>query len=210
MSEMLLAGSSMAECEGSYLWLHLKELSQMMAKFEQQAGTDYTLLFGEAQTGKKREMLFRQGVANEDFYFLYKGLVRSYEIVEGEDLTHNFFFACQFVDTYATMSLHEKATFNISFLENSVYYRINRKTLEALEHKYSVLREIRILVLSSQGKWQSMKDKLQAKQSHRQRIQHLMQQHPHYIQRIPQKYLATYLGMHETTFSYLRKELSQQ
>lgn len=207
MSDVLRASKQRAECRGNYLWPRLDELADLMAEFERVAGADYDRLFGNKRVGKKRDLLFEQGKRKAEFYFLFEGLARSYQLADGMEKTSNFFFGALFVDIYATMDARRVANFNIKLMEDSVYCAINRALLDELKQQYPILQSIEVLILKAQGVWQSEHKQLIENFSQKERLQFYLEQRPHYLQRIPQRHLATYLQMHESTLSELRKEL---
>jgi CRP-like cAMP-binding protein len=150
---------------------------------------------------KRKEYLLRAGHISRDIYFIEKGLVRSFYMLGDRDITAwfmkegdvivsvNSFFG-QVVSSESIQALEDTTVHHISFDELEDTYRrflsFNVHGRKVLTHYY-LLSEQRAISMRS----------LKAKE----RYACLLKQQPQLLQRVPRKYLASYLGVTETTFS---------
>lgn len=157
---------------------------------------------------KKGDILLHQGDTCKDLYFLSEGISRSYSIRDGLDITTWFGFKNDFVTAFASFFPKEPSYESIEMLTDGVLYQISYHQLLEIQNQsreierainyfsllYTVQLEKRLFVIQTH----SAKEKYKL----------ILQQQPHLIQHIPNKYLASYLGITRETLSRIRSSIN--
>lgn len=153
---------------------------------------------------KRKEHFLRQGEVCKHLGFIVKGYVRLYFLKEGEEITKDFNFENSFCGSYASFSLRQPSRFNVVAMENVKLYAIGREDLFRLFDKYSSLQKLGRLSMEHMFIRKEMREASFLLDTAEQRYQDLLYQHPQIQQRVPLKYLASYLGMSAETLSRIR------
>ncbi len=156
---------------------------------------------------KKGTVLLREGQVAKECYFVLKGLVREYYIVEGEEKSTNFFTEMEPVNSFTSHTAGKASkhflvcaedcvlTVGTDSLEQEMCRRIPR--LEAI---------IRQEVEKNTGK---MQDDIAnfITSSPEERYRKLQEDKPELLNRVPQHQIASYLGVTPESLSRIRKRL---
>lgn len=196
----------LSECKNNYLCYCREVLAEMMADFEKMAGDDYHALFEQRRQGFKGELLIQQGVHKDEFYFIESGWARTYFINEqGNEETLNFFFPYLFVESLVSFNDKIPSEFNIVLMEDAELRVINRSLLFDMKKRYTILMEMQEKVILSYTRWyfEGEKKKRLLKRT-KDFHQYIIQQHPHYMHKILDKYMASYIGIQKESYSRLR------
>jgi CRP-like cAMP-binding protein len=74
----------------------------------------------EQHVFSKNDHLLTEGKTCRHLYFLEKGALRGYYILDGKEITHWFGFENDFVTSFHSFITQEPAVENIQFLEGSI------------------------------------------------------------------------------------------
>lgn len=160
----------------------------------------------EEENYGKGHLLLRADKAENNIYFIKKGVVRAYYEHEEGEIT--FWFGTEGQPVLSMKSYVEglKSYENIELLEDSTMYKINIKTLRSLFetdiHIANWGRKLAEKELLKIEKRLIFRELLPAKQ----RYDELMKNQAELIQRIPLKLIASYLGMTPVSLSRIRKQ----
>ena len=161
------------------------------------------------KTFAKNENIALAGKRANCYWFLESGFARSFVIsAEGQEVTTKFFSKGSIViDWYAflTQSPHLE---NIQTLQQCVCWEIGISDFNLLFNQHEKFRE--------SGKQRLVESYLRLQQysnhlitcSAEERYLHLMKETPEVLQHIPLKYIASYLGVTDTSLSRIRKEIA--
>lgn len=156
---------------------------------------------------KKGTLLLREGQVAKECYFVLKGLVREYYIVDGEEKSTNFFTEMEPVNSFTShtegkpsrhfLVCSEDCTLTVGndSLEQEMCRRIPR--LEAI---------IRQEVENNTGKMQDHMANF-ITSSPEERYTQLMNEKPELLNRVPQHQIASYLGIKPESLSRIRKRM---
>ena len=164
---------------------------------------------GETVTIRKNEYLLREGEFCKHLYIIEKGLFRTYRtIIKNEfpmDVTSGFSFPGDFDTSPSSLILKIPSRENIQALIDSVVVCFDFSKLETLQNSSSKFNELIYLALIDYTT--AIEDVLFEFRvlSARERYEKLVKEHPDYVQKIPLKYLASFLNMKEETLSRIRK-----
>ena len=140
------------------------------------------------------------------FYFVYKGVLRGYFIKNGLEYNMGFSYDGEYSGVYDSFVTRMPSTWALETITPTRGLRIDYDSLMRLfdEHKaierWGRLFYQRVLVGFGVFIKSILADTAEEK------FNRLVQQSPHVLQIIPQKHLASYLGMTPETFSRMRKK----
>lgn len=181
----------------------LRSFFEKQVPLEDQAWTDLqkTMTFREY---KRKDHFLYQGEICKQLGFIIKGYVRLYFLKDGEEITKDFNFENSFCGSYASFSLRQPSRFNIMAMEKVKLYTIGREDLFRLFDKYSSLQKLGRISMEHMFIRKEMREASFLLDSAEQRYHELLSQYPKITQRVPLKYLASYLGITAETLSRIR------
>ena len=151
-----------------------------------------------------KTFLLKEGEIAEKLYLIHKGCLRLFFYKEGKDITFQFFFEGDFVASFD--SLH-KQTPSLFYLES-----IEPTELTAIERE-DFYKLININVSQRQLYEEKLIDRFHTYQQlflsrikniPQERYDELLKEYPYIIQRVPQHYIASYLGITPVSLSRIR------
>jgi len=150
-------------------------------------------------TVKKHQIIQRPGELNSKVYFVKKGLLRSYSI-DQKGKEHIFMFAPEDWIVADSVSPEEPTELFIDALEDSILLK-EEKIFKPTEKQFKLIRRMHvlqkriILLMSATGI---------------QRYEHFLETYPDIVQRVPQRMIASYLGITPEALSAAKKLRRQQ
>jgi len=140
------------------------------------------------------------------FYFISVGVIRAYFIKDGEEFNIGFTYQNEYSGVYDSLMLQKPSQYALETLTETYGIRIKYSDLIALYDQHKVFE--RWGRIFNQGILIGFGVFVQSilADSAEERFNRLMQQSPHIFQLVPQKHLASYLGMSAETFSRMRKK----
>lgn len=161
----------------------------------------------KVSTCEKNEVLTKLGQVEDKLFFLIDGVFRLYHEGENKDITLNFAFPKSLISSYTSFLTATPSQFVLQSLTPCKYLFITRAKLEELYSLTScghqlgrVLTEVTFLYLSKRETDFLLK-------SPTQRYLDLFNEQPRLIQEIPQKYLASYIGITPQALSRIRAKV---
>jgi len=159
----------------------------------------------EVKSFKKGETLIEAGKVENFMSFVTDGIARIYHLLDGEELTVAFTYENFFACSYNSFTQRTPSRYTVQAIEDMTIVGVDYNSLQDLldefktferwarlevERAYFLVEQREISILSFTTK---------------QRFNRLWENSPQLFQRVPQKYLAQYLGMTAETFSRIRK-----
>ena len=157
----------------------------------------------------KGTILLKEGQKSQDSYFVLKGCLRKYYIIDGEEKTTAFFTEMEEITPHCVKN-NTPSEYFISCVEDTILTVSNPDT-EAGIFTSNPKFEKMCLLLSEEllAKQQINFDKFKTS-SPEQRYLNLMKNRPDLIQRVPQYQLASYLGIKPQSLSRLRARILEK
>lgn len=163
----------------------------------------------EQRVVEKDEIILAEGKICRHLYFLESGLLRYFISKDGNDITKYFTEAPYCFTSQVSFTAERPATENIQAIEKSVIWQITlRQATELLELK-SWNTFIRKLIQEVQSYTEEILQDIQTETAEK-RYEKMISSEPEFLQRVPLKYLASYLGIAPQSLSRIRKKLAQR
>ncbi len=158
------------------------------------------------QSVKKGTVLLKEGQKSPESYFVLKGCIRAYYIIDGEEKTTAFYTELDALTPYCVINKTPSHYF-ISCVEDSILLVSNSDMEIEVNNKFPKF-EIMCRMLSEEllAKKQIDFDEYKTS-SPEQRYLNLLQKRPDLLQRVPQHQLASYLGIKPQSLSRLRARI---
>jgi len=158
---------------------------------------------------KKGTTLLEKGQKSKDSYFVLKGCIRVYYIMDGEEKTTAFYTEMDAFTPHCVVS-RTPSEYSISCVEDSILLVSNSDMEAEINSKFPKF-ELMCRKLSEELLAQQRIDFDEFKTSSpEQRYQNLLQKRPNLIQRVPQHQLASYLGIQPQSLSRLRARILEK
>jgi CRP/FNR family transcriptional regulator, anaerobic regulatory protein len=157
----------------------------------------------------KDEHLTRQGETENFLYFIIDGCIRNYSIHEGEDYSVDFYFSGSFTTSYMSFLLREPSTVSVQAITPSRILRIHYNDVQRLYSEFKNIETLGRIITERSYIRRTKREFSFITQSAKERYLALLSQNKDLVQLIPQKYLASYLGIKAESLSRIRKNLKE-
>ena len=149
----------------------------------------------------KREMLIKSGEVENYFNFIIKGLVRKYYKKGHQEINTQISTEGHIIMSQQSFLGRQPSEYYIEAIEPSIIVSIKYENLEELYNKSKKMERLGRLVvtymMAISDSWQMQLIKM----TPRERFLNFVMKNPQLMQRVPQKYLASYLNIKSETFS---------
>lgn len=152
----------------------------------------------------KNTYLLKRGHVNSSIYFITKGLVRCYYIKNDREISSGFMKEGDIAISVESFFKQIPSKENIQALEDCIIYYASYRDLQ---FAYKNFPEFNFIgrVLTEKYYMQSEQRLCSIKmQRSKERYDYLLQNNSELIQRVPAKYLASYIGLHEAYMSFVK------
>lgn len=155
------------------------------------------------------EMLFHEGDACEFVGLTLKGCLRMFFLKDGKELTLFFHPEHYPIGDYQNFRLHKPACFSCQAIEDSEILILNQQVMHVLESVADGQQLMRLIVEFLAFR---LRDRLLSlyRDTPEQRYLSLLENEPDFLQRIPQHYIASYLGIEPESLSRLKRRVYQR
>ncbi len=158
---------------------------------------------------KKGSVLLKEGQLSTDGYFVLKGCIRSYFMLDGEEKTTEFYTEMEGITPHCALN-NKPSDYFISCVEDSIV-TVSNPEMEARMFESFPRFETLCRRLSEEllAKKQSSFDEFKTS-SPEQRYLNLIGTRPDLLLRVPQHQLASYLGITPQSLSRMRARIAGQ
>ena len=179
-------------------------------KFCKLTDTDWELLLPhlEIKTLRKSELFITEGKRAFEIAFVIDGMFRQYYTKDGEEKTTYFYFENHFMSAYMSCITGKPSLITIEALSNATYVSFSYKVLQELFEKSMTWQKFGRLIAEYLGIGLEERMVSLLLQSPEERYVDLLNSNKKkIIERIPQHYIANYLGITPVSMSRIRSRL---
>lgn len=152
----------------------------------------------------EKTVLLKKGKVADKLYLIHKGCLRLYFYNNGNDITFQFFFENDIVSSFDSLYYQQPSQFYLESIEPTEVYAIKREDFYRLVEESMEVRKLyeEKLIERFHTYQQLFLDHI--KYTPQQRYEKLIKEEPKIIQRVPQHYIASYLGITPVSLSRIR------
>lgn len=154
-----------------------------------------------------KTILTKAGKIADKIYFIEKGCLRLWYNNDGEEITLEFFFEGDTVFSVESFTTQEEGVFTIEALEDSIVLELSKQSYDNLSNSTPQIKELLYEIMFSRFSLIIRRLLFDLKYTPQQRYQKLLNSRPELIQRIPQHYIASYLGITAVSLSRIRNRI---
>ncbi|MFY0652410.1 MAG: Crp/Fnr family transcriptional regulator [Cyclobacteriaceae bacterium] len=184
---------------------HLKNVIFKLSPIPEVDWLDFSSKWQESKV-MRNEFITEVGKKEKYFYFVHSGVLRAYVINNGNDVSIGFSYDGDYSGAYDSFLEQSPSDWNIQAIVDTDFLRISFSDMMEMYDKYKSIerwgRMFNAKMLIGMGKRQVESRNYSVEE----RFDRLYDQSPHIFQLVPQKHLASYLGMTPETFSRLRRQ----
>ena len=158
----------------------------------------------EERTVGRREVLLPAGAVADSVFYIQSGILRESFVEDGKDVTVQFFFEGQAVASIESFWKEIPSEVSIEAVEPSVLKVFKKADIQAFlaQHPESGITIAQFAYSRMINYYHLFLSRI--KDSPEKRYQLLLEEHPEMVARIPQHYLASYLGITPVSLSRIR------
>lgn len=153
-----------------------------------------------------RTVLLHAGEISSHINIIKKGCLRQWFNKDGKDITLQFFFENQPVASIDSFLNNQPSLFTIESIEPSTIISIRKETFEKLHKTFPQFRDSFNEYLFQRFRNYALLFLSRIKDSPKERYEDLVKNHPEIIKRVPQHYIASYLGITPISLSRIRNK----
>jgi CRP-like cAMP-binding protein len=183
----------------------LKRLSQFITLDKNEQNFFVTKL--QTKQFKKKELILQEGDVCKYAYFVNSGCLRYFYNVKGQENTGQFFFENGWYTDYDSFLTGKPTKQNIETLEKSELLLLSGKDLQQLYIDIPKFERFGRLMAESAFLGIRQRTEMLENQTAEERYLNLMKERPKVFERIPQHYIASYLGIKPPSLSRIRKRI---
>ena len=177
---------------------HIKEDKPNWEKFQK--------AFVQKQVAAKTSLL-KEGEISKQLYIIKQGCLRKWFNKDGKDISFQFFFEGQPVASINSFMNNEPSLFNLESIEPSVLLSISKEHFMKLLKTYPEFNEGFYQFMFVRLRNYSQLFLSRIKDTPQERYEDLIKNHPEIIKRVPQHYIASYLGITPISLSRIRNRI---
>lgn len=183
---------------------HQKSLLDFLNKFIPLSIDEYNELIAPCIIKRhfdKKSIITTAGEVENYINFIDSGLVRKYYKKVNEEVNTQISYEGHIIHSQESFHSRTPSEYSIESIEPTMLSSITYECLEKMYSSSEKMQRLGRLIITAtmvlKDKWQSQLVKL----SPRERFISFVTRHPELMQRVPQKYLASYLNIKPETFS---------
>jgi CRP-like cAMP-binding protein len=157
-------------------------------------------------------ILLREGEVSGKAYFIEKGCVRAWFSSKGKDITFQFFLEEMSVSSAESFKKRVPSIFTLETIEPSVLHWISKEKMDKIMQEIMQVPKLRdqMMDILFDRQWNYAHHFLSfIKYTPEERYIQLVRERPELIQRVAQRYIASYLGITPVSLSRIRSRLKQ-
>jgi CRP-like cAMP-binding protein len=164
----------------------------------------------EVKQLKKKEFLFQDGKICNFIGFIVEGTIRHFHVKDGVEKTCDISFENSWTTDFQSFTHNTSGIMNLQALEDTTVCIIRKENLYNLYkacRKYETFGRLMAENVAQRATEIAMS---LSSEKPEERFENLMQKQPDLFQRVPQKYIANFLGISPESLSRIRNRIFQK
>ena len=153
---------------------------------------------------ERRQIVVETGQTDDYFNYILKGVARKYIITGKKEITLQLSTEGHFIHSELSFHTRKPSLCFVEAIEPCVFLSLHYDHLQQLYIDMPELNKLGRLMTSQMYVRKELRDLSQIRLSTRERFLQYIQRHPDMLQRVSQKYIASYLNIKPETFSRLK------
>jgi CRP-like cAMP-binding protein len=155
-----------------------------------------------------KTVLLQEGQVSRQAYFIREGCLRLWFNHEGRDISFQFFFEGDAVSSVESFRHGEPSLFTLETLEPCELLVISKANFDRLMDELPGSKELLLEALHQRIYHYHKLFLSRIRDSPEVRYANLLRENPHIIRRVPQHYIASYLGITPVSLSRIRNRIT--
>lgn len=182
-------------------YIEFREFLNKFVPLSNEEFDQYLLPAIKVRVFDKKEILTKAGEVENDFNFILKGLIRKFYKKGKQEIITQISSEGHIIHCQESFHSRQPAEYFIETIEPSTVFTISFDELEKAFASSKKMEHLGRMVITYamviKDRWQLQ----MVKMTPRERFLHFVTKNPELMQRVPQKYLASYLHIKPETFS---------
>jgi CRP-like cAMP-binding protein len=151
-----------------------------------------------------KTVLLKEGEIAEKVYFIEKGCFRLSFNKDGKDITFQFFFEGEAISSAESFRYNQPSLYSIESLEHSIVHVLLKKDYFTIVEESPIIKQAMEEQIHQRLSYVEKLFLSRIKNSPEERYNELLEQYPKILQRVPQHYIASFLGITSVSLSRIR------
>ena len=184
----------------------LNDLMTFLNRFIEVSIEDFAELIAwtEPRQFEKKTILTKPGEVEEYMYFITSGLIRKYFLKKDHEIITHIVKEGGIIGSGESFLTGKPSKYFVETLEPTTAFAISRQKLEGMYRSSKKWEKLGRIMTTQYFLVQEMRLMDNIRFSTRERFVKFMKENTDLLQRVPQKYLASYLNIKPETFSRLK------
>lgn len=163
--------------------------------------------YNPIRTFKKGTNLLRVGEIADKCWFVLKGCVRQFHIIDGSEKTTFFYTENQAIAPTSSYEKKIPSDYYLSCVEDTIASETNLQTIPEMFKKYPVFESLTLIFMGQD--YSETKDSFVnfKTSSPEDRYLHLLENRADLLNKVPQHHIASYIGVTPESLSRIRKRI---
>lgn len=154
----------------------------------------------------KKTILLKEGEVNNQICMVANGLVRSYYINEGREITSRFMDEGFIITSWISFYTRKPGSEFIETLEDTTLTCVHYNDIQKLYEEFPEFNTIGRKQVEYSFYMAELRTRMLRKNTAEEKYKFFLENHPNLLLRVSLKHVATYLGMNEETLSRVRSQ----
>jgi CRP-like cAMP-binding protein len=188
------------------MYENLKEYCQKLIPFSEKEIALIDVYF-EEKTLKKKEFLLQDDTICNFIAFISEGSIRHFHVKNGDEKTCDISFSTMWVTDFQSFTHNNISIMNLQAMEDSTVFLIRKPDLYKLYQECPIYEKFGRLMAENVAQRATEIAMSLSSEKPEERFQNLLKKQPDLFQRIPQKYIANFLGISPESLSRIQKRI---
>ena len=188
------------------MYENLKKYCQKLIPFSEKE-IDLVDGYFEIKTLKKKEFLLQDNAVCNFIAFISAGSVRHFHVKNGDEKTCDISFSTMWVTDFQSFTHNSVSIMNLQAMEDTTVFLIRKPDLYRLYKECSKYETFGRMMAENVAQRATEIAMSLSSEKPEERFQNLLKKQPDLFQRIPQKYIANFLGISPESLSRIQKRI---